>query len=89
MIPEQLDGHPVTEIGEKALDSCETMYEVSLCWEEKVLLRQFAAKYMDQIIYRIAAERIKKCSSLIPWNGLESVPLDSVRVCRKSIFLGI
>lgn len=60
VIPEQLDGHPVTEIGLGAFNTDDVMSEVGLYWNNSVPMYQLPAKYMDQIIHDIAMERIKE-----------------------------
>lgn len=60
IIPEEIDGHPVTEIGNSAFDTDAVMERVGLAWDKSVRTEQFSAKLADIAIQQIARERIKE-----------------------------
>ena len=47
IIPEEIDGHPVTEIGNSAFDTDAVMERVGLAWDKSVRTEQFSAKLAD------------------------------------------
>lgn len=60
VIPAEIDGHPVTEIGACAFDTDMVMERVGLVWGKPVPVEQFATKWADIMIQEDARHRIKE-----------------------------
>lgn len=60
IIPAEINGHPVTEIGNGAFDTDAVMEQAGFAWDKGVVAEQLSSKLADMSIQQIARERIKE-----------------------------